>query len=422
MVSSGRAIRLIWTLIGMETMCVLGSEISRFGISVWIYLSTQSVWAFSALMIANLIPGMVMRPLAGAIIDRQPRKRVIIGANIVALVGTLVVFAGALLGELSMPVVLAGAAFASIGEAFQWPALAATVPLLAADEDLPKYNGVLESGRALGRFAGPMIGGVAIVTVGITGLVAIEVATFTAALVVLAAMAIPDAESDEDDDGSLWDDTLAGFRWILARPPMLKFLLVATFANFFLAIGEVVAAPYALSFLSERSYGIVSGLFGAGMIIGGLLCGLVARWLGNVQQFLWTGLVIGAVYIAFGFSRDAVTFGMADFAVAAMMTIANAAIMTVWQTKVPEELQGRVFSAMEMVADLVTPASFLLAAPIADQLMPAAFAHTGAGSIWGATPTGELGALFTVMGVLVFALFLVATLVRDVRALEELPA
>jgi len=397
---------------------MLGSEISRFGISVWIYLSTQSVWAFSALMIANLIPGMLSRPLAGALVDRLPRKRVIIGANIASLAGTVIVFVGALVGELSMPIVIAGAAVASIGEAFQWPALAATLPLLAEDEELPKYNGLLESGRALGRFAGPMIGGAAIALVGVTGLVAIEAVTFTAALVVLAAMDIPDAGGDEDDN-TLWADMLLGFQWIAERPPMLKFLLIATFANFFLAIGEVVSQPYALSFLSEREYGVVSSLFGAGMIIGGLLCGVVARWLTNIQQFLWAGIVIGAIYVAFGFSRDAITFGMADFSVALMMTITNAAIMTIWQTKVPDELQGRVFSAMEMVADLVTPASFLLAAPLAESLMPAAFRHTSAGSIWGASPTGEMGALFSVMGALFVVLFLIATATRDVRRVEQ---
>jgi MFS family permease len=370
-------------------------------------------------MIANLIPGMLSRPLAGALVDRLPRKRVIIGANIASLVGTAIVFAGALVGELSLPIVIAGAAIASIGEAFQWPALAATLPLLAEDEDLPKYNGMLESGRALGRFAGPMIGGAAIALVGVTGLVAVEAVTFTAALVVLSAMTIPDADGDdEEDDNTLWQDMLLGFKWIAARPTMLKFLLVATFANFFLAIGEVVAQPYGLSVLSERQYGVVSSLFGAGMIAGGVLCGVVARWLTNIQQFLWTGLVIGAIYIAFGFSRDVVTFGLADFSVAAMMTIANAAIMTVWQTKVPDELQGRVFSAMEMVADLVTPASFLLAAPLAEALMPAAFRHTSAGSIWGASPTGEMGALFSVMGALFFVLFLIATAMRDVRRVE----
>jgi MFS family permease len=418
-VSSGRS---IWTLIGVETVCLLGSEISRFGISVWIYLSTQSVWAFSALMIANLIPGMVARPFAGAIVDRMPRKRVMIGASVISLIGTLVVFAGALVGELSLPIVLVGASVASIGESFQWPALAATLPLLAEDEDLPKYNGLLESGRAIGRFAGPAIGGVAIAAVGITGLVAMEVVSFAVAVAVLATMHIPDAQGGDDEDNTLWADTLVGFRWIAARPAMLKFLLVATFANFFLAIGEVVAQPYGLSLLSERAYGIVNGLFGAGMIVGGLLCGVVARWLTNVQQFLWAGIVIGVVYVAFGFARDAWTFGSADFLVAVMMTIANASIMTVWQIKVPEELQGRVFSAMELVADLVTPASFLLAAPIAEQLVPSAFRHTNAGALWGASPAGEMGAMFSVMGVMMVVLFVIAAAVRDVRQVEEQPA
>jgi hypothetical protein len=96
--------------------------------------------------------------------------------------------------------------------------------------------------------------------------------------------------------------------------------------------------------------------------------------------------------------------------------------MTVWQIKVPEELQGRVFSAMEMVADLVTPASFLLAAPIAEQLVPSAFRHSHAGDIWGASPTGEMGAMFSVMGAMIVVLFVVAAAVRDVRQVEEQPA
>jgi len=415
------AARSIWTLIGVETLCLLGSEIARFGISVWIYQSTQSVSAFSALLVANLVPGMLARPIAGGIVDRAPRKRVMIGASLVSLVGTLVVFGGAAVGELSLPIVLVGAAVASIGESFQWPALAATLPLLAEDEDLPRYNGLLESGRAIGRFAGPAIGGVSFALVGVTGLVAIEVVTFAIGLTVLATMHVPDPKGADDDEGTLWSDTLVGFRWISSHGPMLKFLLVATFANFFLAIGEVVAQPYGLSVLSKREFGIVSGLFGAGMIVGGLVCGPLGRRLTNIQQFLWSGLVIGAVYIAFGFSRDAYMFGAIDFTIAAMMTVANASIMTIWQVKVPDELQGRVFSAMEMIADLVTPASFLLAAPIADRLAPWVFTHSRAGSIWGASETGELGALFSAMGALIIVLFVIAATVRDVRDVEASP-
>ena len=100
-----------------------------------------------------------------------------------------------------------------------------------------------------------------------------------------------------------------------------------------------------------------------------------------------------------------------------MMTAGNVAAMTIWQIKVPEELQGRVFSAMQLVADITTPLSFALAAPITDQLMPAVFARVGGASAWGAPPTGEMAALFAAMGVLMIVGFAFAATVRDIREL-----
>jgi MFS family permease len=410
--------RSIWTLIGVESGCLLGSEISRFGISVWIYTSTHSVGAFSALLLANILPGMLSRPIAGAYVDRKSRKAVMIGAALVTLVGTAIVLSGALLGELSMPLVIAGASLASIGESFQWPALAATVPLMTTDDELPKYNGFLESGRAIGRFAGPAVGGFLFALVGVTGLVTIELVTFVLATVVVAGMTLPNPESDEEEE-SLLADSLKGFRWIAERKAMLKFLLVATCSNFFLAICEVVTQPYGLSFLGKREFGVANGMFGAGMIIGGLACGPLSKRFTNIQQFIGSALVVGIAYIAFGFSRDVYSFAAIDFTIAAMMTVCNASIMTIWQVKTPEALQGRVFSAMQMAADISTPISFLVAAPLADTLAPAVFAHTGAGSLWGSSETGEMGALFSMIGAIIFAGFVFVWTVRDVRTLEE---
>jgi len=75
--------------------------------------------------------------------------------------------------------------------------------------------------------------------------------------------------------------------------PLLKFLLVATFANFFISIGMVLMPPYGLSFLGERTYGISTGVFGAGMVVGGFIYGALSSRLKNIQQFLWTALVLG---------------------------------------------------------------------------------------------------------------------------------
>src|SRR5215471_5078580 len=94
--------RAVWALIFVETLSFLGSEISRFGVSVWIYESTQSVYAFEMLLLANTVPGLLVAPLAGGIVDRTSRKGVMIAAATISLTGTLLVLLGAALGELSM--------------------------------------------------------------------------------------------------------------------------------------------------------------------------------------------------------------------------------------------------------------------------------------------------------------------------------
>jgi DHA3 family macrolide efflux protein-like MFS transporter len=408
-------------LIVAETLCLLGAEVARFGISVWIYEETRSVGAFSLLLLANLVPGLLAHPVAGSVVDRSSRKAVMIGASLVSLAGTAIVLAGALLGSLSMTLVIIGAALASVADSFQWPALAASVPLMASDAELPRYNGLIESGRAIGRFAGPAIGGLAIAFIGVAGLVAIEAITFAIATVVVAAIAIPrpGADDEGEGEGSLWSDMTLGFRWIFAAKPLLKFLLVATFANFFLAICEVVLQPYGLSFLSERSYGIANAMFGAGMIVGGLLSGPLSSRMTNLAQCLLAAVGVGATFVGFGFCRGVVGYAALNLVTASLMTAGNVAAMTIWQIEVPDELQGRVFSAMQMVADLTTPAAFALAAPITDAVMPSLFPHIGGASLWGAPPTGVMAALFALMGAIMIGGFLLAATVGDIRKLSR---
>jgi MFS transporter, DHA3 family, macrolide efflux protein len=410
------ASRSLWSLIVAETLCLLGAEVARFGISVWIYEQTGSVGDFSLLMLANLVPGLLAHPIAGSIVDRSSRKTVMIASSLVSLAGTAIVLAGALLGSLSMALVVIGASLASIGDSFQWPALAASVPLMASEDELPKYDGLIESGRAIGRFAGPAIGGLAIAFIGVAGLVAIEAVTFAIATAVVAAIHIP-APDGEAEPESLWRDMTLGFRWIVAAKPLFKFLLFATFANFFLAIAEVVLQPYGLSFLSERSYGIANALFGGGMILGGILSGPLGARLSSLKMCLWTAVGVGLSFVAFGFARGPISYGALNLATATLITAGNVAAMTIWQVRVPEELQGRVFSAMQLVADITTPLSLALAAPITDSLMPHVFARVGGAGIWGAAPTGVMAALFAIMGGIMVVGFIGAVTVRDIREL-----
>ena len=420
--------RAVWALVMVETIAFLGTEIARFGVSVYIYQATKSVYAFEALLLANTVPGLLISPLAGAIVDRTPRKRVMIGAAFVSLIGTLIVLGGAAVDKLSLLPIVLGAMLASVGEAFQWPALSASVPLMCTEEELPRFNGYLESGRAASMLAGPVIGGFLFAFLKLPGLLAVEVCTFLVATTVVATLTIPQPEKldPEEPQASILSDSLFGVRWIWRHKPLLKFLCVAVFANFFLSIGIVLMPPYGLSVLSEQSYGIAYGLFGGGMIVGGIAYGYLSSRFRNVQIFLWTALVTGIIYTGYGFSRGVYSLAALNFMVAALMTSGDAGILTIWQLRVPEEYQGRVLSAVRMIAYSAGPVSYLCAGPIADTLAPRLFAGTGGfatflARTWGTEKTGQVGFIFTTVGIILFIGFALALTSKDVRGVEDVP-
>jgi len=204
----------------------------------------------------------------------------------------------------------------------------------------------------------------------------------------------------------------------------MKVLSAAIFANFFLSIGTVLMAPYCLGILSERSYGISSGCYGAGMIVGGLVYGRLTDHFRNGRIFLVSILALAVSYGAYGFARNLPAIASIDFVVAMLVTLINSAVLTIWQTKVPEEASGRVLAATGMLADSSAPIAFLLAGPIGDSVVPFVLEHGGSTtrwmpSVWGASKSGQLGTLFTTIGVVLLVGFVVAAMSRDVRDVEE---
>lgn len=427
MINTRTAIKKLWTLIGVESLCLLGSEVSRFGVSVWIYRTTHSVTDFSLLIIANSIPGLLIAPIAGSVVDRFERKKIMIGANILALTGTLIVFQGAMSGLLSLGTIAIGAALASIAEGFQWPAITASLPLMASEEDLPRFNGLIESGRAISMLAGPALGGLLFGLLGLSGLLGVEISTFLIGTLVVASMVIPSPHPSTSSEifslSALWDDCLFGVRWIFRHPALLKFLGIAVFANFFINISIVLMPPYCMSVLSDRAFGVTNACFGAGMVLGGIVYGELAHRYKNLKIVLVSSLLIGVLYIIYGFLRGGLTFSLANLAVASLMTAANAGILTIWQVKVPEECAGRVLSAVRMIAYSTGPLSYLLAGPLADQVMPRILLGAGhfsqwARSLWGAGKTSEMGLLFSLMGILLFIGFLATFAMKDLREVD----
>ncbi len=229
--------RLLW----------MGSVASAAGASigsivvVWlVYYATRSPIAISLLGIVQFLPTLFFGLVAGALIDRWDRRRLMVACDVARAVcfGALalyVLFYGATTAVL-IGVVFAVAVFST---AFR-PATNATIPRILPPSDLTDGNGLLQGGSTIASFIGSPIGGVLVVTVGAVLGLAVNALTFAVSGAMIFLMVIPAARKSPSEGPatrtSLLSEVGDGLRYLRSQRALLNITITAMGANFFLSI------------------------------------------------------------------------------------------------------------------------------------------------------------------------------------------
>ena len=139
---------------GGELVSVLTSSILQMGFIWHITLTTNSASMLSLASLMGFLPLALLGSVAGAIVDRLPLKRVLIGADLfIAAVSAFVVLAS-MAGSLPVWMVIVALFFRAIGSAFHTPAFQALTPLVAPPEHLTRLAGVTQLVQSGGYILG----------------------------------------------------------------------------------------------------------------------------------------------------------------------------------------------------------------------------------------------------------------------------
>jgi MFS family permease len=304
----------------------LGKSISYLGdwlmVAVlvgWVYESTSSVAQVALLMAVRLVPPIVGGGVAASLVDRLPRRSVLIWSE----VASAATIAGALAGVIagSRPAVFAFVGLCGLVGMVSTVAGSALIPMVVEPEELPAANGIHAVGQEAAMAIGAVIGGVTLAAGGAAAGLAVNLASYVIAVVLYARIRVADdlSEPSSRPRGGLVD----GLRYVLARRPLA--VVVAGFATGTLAAGLVNATlPKFTSELGlgASGYGWALAALGCGMIAGEALTGAIAeridpRWLAAGLAamgvlffgFAWSGgpaialLLLAAFGIANGFTE-----------------------------------------------------------------------------------------------------------------------
>jgi MFS family permease len=362
---------------------VLGKSISYLGdwlmVAVlvgWVYEATSSVAQVALLMAIRLVPPIVGGGVAASIVDRLPRRLVLIWSE--ALCAATIV--GALVGVTagSRPTVFAFVGLCGLVSMISTVAGNAIIPMVVELDELPAANGIHSVGQEAAMALGAVGGGIMLAVGGATAGLAANLASYLIAVLLYSRIRIAEGKASEAQAsrGGFFD----GVRYVLARRPLA--VVVGGFALGTLAAGLVNATLPRFTAdlgLGPSGYGWALAALGFGMIAGEALTGAVAeriepRWLaaglGGMGIFFFAFAWAGSALIALLFL---VAFGVAN-------GFTEVAMMTAVHQQADAAYQGRVFGVGSTIWR-TTMLGAVAVAPLVDAVASPSQAITLAGLV-----------------------------------------
>jgi DHA3 family macrolide efflux protein-like MFS transporter len=418
-----RSFFLLWC---GQVVSLLGSGLTAFGLGVWIYQRTGSVAQFALVLVVGSVPGLLIGPLAGALIDRWDRRRVMLLANLGAAAATLALIVLLAQHRLALWHVYVVVAFGATCGYVLNPAFGATIPLLLPKDHLGRASGMMQLGPAAARILSPLAAGFLLPAVGLRGLIAIDMASFVFAAAMVLLIRIPrvaHAPSAGPRQGLLRQ---AGYGWsyIKARPGFVSLLAFFAILNLLFSFCLVLTTPLVLSFGSPAVLGLVLSLASAGMLAGSLV---MSAWGGprrRMYGILGFAPLLGASFLMIGTAHSVALLTAGIFLLFFVIPIINGCDEAIWQAKVERQALGRVIATAQLLSQFTAPIAFLLAGPLSDRLFEPMMRPGGAlagslGRFLGVGPGRGIALLFVVMGLLLLLAAASGFLYPRLRSLED---
>jgi len=348
------------TVWGGQSISMFGTRVSYIAWIWWVLDKTDSPAAVAAIGIAAALPSLLLGPIAGAIVDRLDRRKVLIGMNVInaAIFGSaaFLMFAGVL----QVWHVYVFTAVSATALAFHRPSLQSSIPNLVGEEQLTRANSLYQISRGISGFAGLLLGGILVGLIGVTPTLVVDAATFLLAAISLLLVAFPSPRTSQGESWkTILQDTVSGFRFLFSRKNLFYLILLLGLINFLLApIGVLFSIMSKDVFdAGPEGLGMLNAAVSAGLLLGGLFVASLKRYRRHGLGIILALLAIGVLLTSFGASKNLyVSLGILAV-LGTFVAIVNVFESVVYQTHVPNELQGRVFAAQFAVCDGLQPVS-----------------------------------------------------------------
>lgn len=364
-----------FTIWGGQALSLMGSGVARFALIWWLTEETGSATVLATTTLFAMLPQIVLGPLAGTLVDRWSRRRVMIVADgVIALVSLWLAWLF-WSGSIAIWHVYAIMLARELGGIFHWPAMQASTALMVPKEHLARVAGVNQAMFGVLSIVGPALGALLLSLLPMHSIMGIDVATAALAVVPLLFVAVPQPPRTALADGarpSMLGELREGIRYLFGWRGLV--LIIAMAMLFKIALTPAFSLlPLLVKDHFGRGAADLAGLemaLGVGTILGGLLLGVWGGFKRRIATTMMGITLVGLMVLVLGvLSPELFPAAIAVlFLLGASIALTDGPLFAVLQGSIAPELQGRVFMLFGSLVTVTSPIGLLIAGPVTDAI------------------------------------------------------
>jgi DHA3 family macrolide efflux protein-like MFS transporter len=313
------------------------------------------------LMAVSTLPGVLVSPFAGVLIDRYNRKRLLIIMDAVRGACVVLLAAAAYNGLIAVWMVFAAGILLSVCGAFFSPGVQSAVPDLVPKSKITNANSVFSIVGAGSTMLGNVAGGFLFQLFGAPLLFLYNGLSFLFSGSSICFVKIPAGIRREKQH--FFKDMADGFHFMWTQKGLRTILMLAAVINFFSFIGIVLFLPLFQSTpsLGAGKYGIAMACFMAGAMAGFLCLSIVSvKPVNKLKLYIISNIIFDlSIVVAV---NQSLFFVMVIFMVVTgfFNSVVNVLLISTVQVSTPQEMRGKVMAFMNMTTQGLTPFAMAL--------------------------------------------------------------
>ena len=346
-----KVLKEFYILWSTQSLSQLGSAMTGFALTLWLYEKTGSALSTAALTICTYAPYVIMSIFAGAISDRYDKKITMLLCDALAAFTTILVFVLYRTDALSIWHLYAINAFSGLMNTVQQPASEVAYTLIVPKEQYQRTSGLQSLSRSLISIGNPLIASALYGLAGLEAVIAADLIAFGIAfLTLLLFIRLPDIPVEPAGDQNMLEMAKEGLQFLKDNPLVLDVILFMSGVNLI-----------ASAFDANSTLGIVTSCSGIAMVLGSLIASVMPKPKDRVRAIYLTMLFsLGTENFLLAFSRNPVIWCVGQVLGWLFVPVMSANQNVIMRNTIPVELQGRVYACRNTLQFFTIPIGLAL--------------------------------------------------------------